>query len=88
MVQIHFCPYCDASAHKVVSLEKDDQYFCKSCNKFFMLSLVERSCPKCGGTRCQDSDFPSPDGQIVIQCQSCKKMFSLKEFIEKQVRKE
>ena len=82
MSDLNFCPFCDSPGHKVLDLQT--QYFCRSCNKFFTLAIVQYKCPKCGSLKCQDSDFPAPDGQIVIQCQKCKKMFSLKEFLEKQ----
>lgn len=82
MTELNFCPYCDAASHKVVSLS-NQWYFCKSCNKFFTNEIKQLECPKCQGKRYADSDFPSPDGQLIIQCQSCKKMFSLKEFLEK-----
>ena len=49
----------------------------------FHLDLQAMQCPKCGSKRYADSEFPSPDGQIVIQCSSCKKMMSIKEFMEK-----
>ena len=82
MPELNFCPYCNASSHKVIPFE-DNQHFCKACNKFFSLDFVQMFCPKCQSKRYSDSDFPTPDGQIVIQCKSCKKMFSLKEFIDK-----
>ena len=82
MNELNFCPFCDAPGHKVVSVN-DKLYFCKLCNKFFLNEFIQMQCPKCESKRYVDSDFPTPDGQLVIQCQSCKKMFSLKDFMEK-----
>jgi transposase-like protein len=80
--EINFCPFCSASQHKLFNCA-DETYFCKECNKFFKANPVTYSCPKCNSKRIIDSDFPSPDGQVVFQCQSCKKMFSAKDFFAK-----
>lgn len=82
MVEINFCPYCDAPQHKL-ALFKEGIFFCKECNRFFTLDIVEFSCWKCGSKRFRDSGYPSPDGQMVLQCKSCKKMFSQSEFFKK-----
>jgi len=82
MAEIHYCPFCDAPAHKVVAIN-EDMHFCKMCNKFFNIEFLQLQCPKCQSKRYGDSDFLAPDGQVVIQCSSCKKMYSLREFVEK-----
>ena len=82
MADLNFCPYCSASQHKVISFN-DEQYFCKDCDKFFVLHFQQFKCPKCGSERYENSDFPTPDGQLVIQCKKCRKMLSVKEFLEK-----
>ena len=83
MKELNFCPFCDAAQHKVILLEKQNLHFCKLCNTFFSLEESKYECFKCGSTRIEDSDFPSPDGQVVFQCKKCKKMFSATEFFEK-----
>lgn len=82
MTEVNFCPFCDSSQHKILTL-KENMYFCKECNKFFNLEHIKLQCPKCNGVRIEDSDFPSPNGEVVFHCKSCKKMFSAKEFLEK-----
>jgi len=82
MTDLNFCPYCDAPQHKVLPFQ-EDIYFCKECNKFFKLHYIQYACWKCGSKRFVDSDFPSPDGQVVLQCSSCKKMFSKDDFFKK-----
>lgn len=82
MKEPNFCPYCDAPQHKLV-LGKDDVFFCKSCNKFFKLIEKSYQCFKCGSKNFEDSEFPAPDGQIVLQCRKCKKMYSHAEFFDK-----
>lgn len=80
--EINFCPYCDAASHKLLPY-KDGMMFCKECNKFFRITLIELKCPKCDSVKIEDSDFPSPDGKIILMCKSCKKMFSAKELLER-----
>ena len=80
--ETNFCPYCDAPSHKLL-MYKEDMHFCRECNTFFRLNKIILKCPKCESEKIEDSDFPSPDGQIVLHCKSCKKMFSAKELIEK-----
>ncbi|MFH1053561.1 MAG: hypothetical protein V1740_04060 [Candidatus Woesearchaeota archaeon] len=82
MVEINFCPFCNAPQHKIVDFV-EKYFFCKDCNRFFTLDLLELTCPKCNSKKVQDSDFPTPDGLLVIQCSSCKKMYSAKEFLQK-----
>jgi uncharacterized protein YbaR (Trm112 family) len=79
---VNFCPYCDASSHKLL-MHNGDEFFCRECNSFFRLEKIALVCPKCGATKIEDSDFPGPEGQIVLQCKSCKKMFNAKDIIEK-----
>jgi hypothetical protein len=82
MATINFCPLCDAPQHKLLMFS-EEMFFCKDCNKFFNLKLIKFACWKCGSKRFKDSDFPSPDGQVVLQCSSCKKMFSQDDFFKK-----
>jgi len=81
MTEINFCPYCDAPSHKLVLFNKD-QLLCKTCNRFFELKHSELLCPKCKSKKISGSDFPMASGEMVLQCNSCKKMFSTKEFFE------
>jgi uncharacterized protein YbaR (Trm112 family) len=83
MEELNFCPYCDAAQHKLNYMEKNDTYFCRSCNRFFKLRDIKYKCFKCGNTKMEDSEFPSPTGEMVLQCKKCKKMFTLSEFFEK-----
>ena len=80
MSELQFCPYCNASEHKILQI--GTHYFCKECEKFFSLSPLKVECPKCEKKTITISDFPMPDGGLVFQCMSCKKMFSLKEIME------
>lgn len=80
MKEISFCPFCSANAHKVLSYN-DCSFFCRDCNTFFDLNLNHVKCPKCDSEKIEDSDFPSPDGQIILQCRSCKKMFTASELV-------
>lgn len=82
MTEINFCPFCDAPQHKLAGI-KEGMYFCKECNRFFKSSQVNFKCLKCSSTDIIDSEFPSPDGQLVFQCNKCKNMASAKEFLEK-----
>jgi uncharacterized protein YbaR (Trm112 family) len=81
MDDINFCPFCNASNHKVVVV-KGDMLFCKECNHFFDLVEKKLKCIKCDSNHLTYSDFPTPDGQVVFQCKDCKKMFSTKELIK------
>jgi len=83
--EVNFCPYCDSPQHKLLHI-KDELYFCRECNRFYNLEEKEFKCPKCEKTKIIDSDFPSPNGEIILQCKSCKKMFSVREFLEKNDR--
>ena len=79
MPDVNFCPFCDSPRHKLNSI-KEGFFFCRECNTFFKLNDVKLKCLKCSSTEIGDSEFPSPDGQLVFQCMKCKKMFSAKEF--------
>lgn len=81
MSEINFCPFCDASQHKIL-LCKDNIFFCKECSKFFRFEDVELKCPKCSSTGISKSEFPSPSGDAVFQCNSCKKALSASEFLK------
>ncbi len=82
MQELNFCPYCDSPRHKVAMIN-DKLNFCKQCNTFFQIKEKRFQCFKCSSTRFEDSDFPNPDGQMVIQCRRCKKMFSVSDFLKK-----
>jgi len=87
MSELNFCPYCDAPQQKVVTLNGDETFFfCKTCNRFFNLMEKKLKCIKCNSTKVEDSDFPTPDGQMVFQCMACKKMFSGSEFLQKNLK--
>lgn len=77
--ELNFCPFCNASGHKIAAFPKDT-LFCRECNRFFRLEPLSFRCPKCNSRKIVDSDFPSPDGQLVFHCQSCKKMVPAREF--------
>jgi len=85
MDDIDFCPFCSAQGHKVVDLS-NSLFFCKNCNKFFILTQKVFLCPKCSSKKIVDSEFPSPAGELVFQCDSCKKMYTAKEFLQKTSR--
>ncbi|MFH1510685.1 MAG: hypothetical protein ABIF10_03255 [Candidatus Woesearchaeota archaeon] len=80
--EINFCPFCSAAQHKIAAVA-EGLMFCRECNRFFKLEHVMLPCPKCNSKRIKDSEFPSPDGQLVFQCQSCKRMFPAKNFFNK-----
>jgi hypothetical protein len=80
--EINFCPFCSAAQHKIVSCG-GELMFCRECNKFFKCTQLSYQCPKCRSKKIVDSEFPSPDGQIVFQCQSCKRMFPARDFFRK-----
>lgn len=75
-----FCPFCGAMKHKLMIIN-EPLFFCKECNKFFDFESKEFRCPKCNSPNLEDSDFPSPDGDIIIHCRGCRKMFTTKELI-------
>jgi len=81
MSEMNFCPFCGASSHKVL-LCKDNIFFCKDCSKFFRFEEISLKCPKCDATEIMKSDFPSPKGEAVFQCKSCKKALSASEFLK------
>jgi len=61
----------------------NETIFCRECNNFFELTEVQFKCLKCGSKRFEDSEFPTPDGEMVLQCKKCKKMYSLTDFLKK-----
>jgi len=79
MVEINFCPFCDAPQHKLLACN-GDILFCKDCAKFFRLSELKLKCIKCDSENITKSDFPSPAGEAVFQCKNCKKSFAAKQF--------
>lgn len=79
--ELEFCPYCSAVKHKIVACY-DGIFFCKECSSFFKIEQKFLECQKCKGTNVDDSDFPSPSGEMVFQCAKCKKMYSAKDFFE------
>jgi len=81
MSEINFCPFCDASDFKLILCNKD-LFFCKECNKFFNLEELKLKCCKCDKTNIRKSDFPSPSGEVVFQCNDCKRNFSSSEFLK------
>jgi len=81
MSEINFCPFCDAPQHKIL-LCSPNMFFCKECSKFFKFEELELKCPKCDSTGIVKSDFPSPKGEVVFQCNSCKKAMSASEFLK------
>lgn len=81
MSEINFCPFCDSPQHKIL-LCKSDIFFCKECSRFFKLKELELKCPKCDSKSVVKSDFPSPVGEAVFQCNSCKKTLSASEFLK------
>lgn len=85
MAELNFCPFCDAPRHKVVGMP-EGSHFCKECGNFFTLHEVKFTCMKCRSVRFEASDFPTPDGELVLQCRKCKKLFSVSEFLEKNER--
>ena len=78
MVDVEFCPFCDAPSHKIMNINEELKY-CKECSKFFSIRMESLKCPKCDYHIISHSDFPMPTGEIVFQCHKCKKMFSAKE---------
>ncbi|MBI2548651.1 hypothetical protein HYW21_04845 [Candidatus Woesearchaeota archaeon] len=86
MPELNFCPFCDTPAHKIIGY-KENHYFCRTCNAFFQLQEEEMACPKCKSKKIEDSDFPTPTGELVFQCQRCKKLFPLSEFLSTQQAK-
>ena len=80
MAEMSFCPYCDAAQHKLL-LCKEDVFFCKQCNRFFMFKDINLKCNRCEG-ELRKSDFDSPSGGAVFLCSKCKKTSSIKELLE------
>ena len=80
MTELNFCPFCDASQHKLMAC-KNDIFFCKECNRFFRFSELEIKCPRCKGSM-RNSDFPMPSGEVLFQCVKCKKTYPAGEVLE------
>ena len=74
MSELNFCPYCDAPQHKLLEVS-GDSFFCRECHAYFSCEQHELVCLKCSRSL-RDSDFPAPDGGIVLQCSHCKKMYA------------
>ena len=81
MSEINFCPFCDAPQHKILYC-KSDVFFCKQCSRFFKFIEVKMKCPKCDSEQITKSDYPSPTGEAVFQCNKCKKAISATEFLK------
>jgi len=81
MSEINFCPFCEASPHKILYCDKEI-FFCKECSKFFKFAPISLKCPKCDAEDITKSDFPSPNGEAVFQCNKCKKAISSTEFLK------
>lgn len=81
MTEVNFCPFCNASDHKLLLIDEKKQ-FCKECDKFFLLEEVKLKCMKCNKTNITLSEFPGANGELIFQCKSCKKMFSMKSLFE------
>ena len=80
-MEINFCPFCSAGSNKMIIF--DNLLYCKDCNRFFKSEEEELHCHICKKGRIIVSDFPMPNGEILFQCNSCKKMFSAKEYFSK-----
>jgi hypothetical protein len=78
---IEFCPFCDASAHRLIQCN-EEMFFCKACSRFFKFKPVKLNCLKCDNTNIRLSDFPMSNGEIVFQCAKCKKMYGYKDFFK------
>ncbi len=81
MGELNFCPYCSAAPHKLMMCGKE-VFFCKECNRFFKFEAIDLKCPKCDKINIRKSDFPSPNGDVVFQCVSCKKSSSASDFLK------
>lgn len=81
MAELSFCPYCSASHFKLM-LCGQEVFFCKECNRFFGFKELSMKCPRCDGTAIRKSDFPSPSGEVVFQCNGCKKSVSATELFK------
>jgi ribosomal protein L37AE/L43A len=87
MAEVNFCPFCDSPAHKLVLLA-DNLFYCKQCENFFTLKEEKLECSKCNSTEIKCSDFPSPDGSLIFQCEKCKKMFDIRTFLKNNEKEE
>jgi len=81
MTELNFCPFCDASQHKILGC-KGDTFFCKECHRFFKLKEFSLKCPKCEKDKIVKSDFPAPNGEALFQCFSCKHMLPASKFFK------
>ncbi len=80
MAEINFCPYCDASQHKLM-LCKEGIFFCKECDRFFKFEAIDLKCPRCKGA-IRKSDFSSLKGEAVFLCTKCKRTCNVNEILE------
>lgn len=78
MDEMSFCPYCSASRHKLL-LCKEDTFFCKECNRFFVFEPIEIKCERCNGKLIK-SDFDSPSSGAVFFCNKCKRTYPSNEL--------
>lgn len=81
MEDINFCPYCDASQHKIMNISR--AYFCSECCRFFSLETVSMQCPKCARNNISKSDFAGAGGEAIFQCRACKHMFPASDLIKR-----
>jgi len=82
MKDISFCPFCSAPSHKMIH-HSSEQLFCKECDSFFSLKPLPLTCPKCEKVdKIEASDFPGAEGEIILQCKSCKKMFNCVDLLK------
>ena len=81
-MEINFCPFCSAGVNKIMVL--NDSLYCKECERFFYADQKKYTCHACNKGRMEVSDFPMPNGEIILQCRSCKKLVSLKEYFKKE----
>jgi hypothetical protein len=84
-VEMRNCPFCDAAQHKIIACY-ESTFFYKECSSFFDIKQKHFQCQKCKNFDIIDSDFPSPSGELVFQCNKCKKMYGAKEFFEFNVK--
>lgn len=79
MAELEFCPFCSTQEFKIARFP-DNVFFCKGCNRFFTFEEKTVICQKCKKGKMALSDFPTPDGQLVLQCTACKKMITAREY--------
>lgn len=81
MTELNFCPFCSAQEHKLITIS-EKYSLCKECGRFFLINHILLKCPKCDKTEIINSDFPSPKGELILQCKRCKRMATVKEFFK------